>query len=191
MVLETVAKSYAWVIVLTGLIGAALWIDRTFKSREKESKVLQVLSFFAGLLMLGFPIIMLFQLGHSVTYSNYTILIMFIFGLSLIARPLQRIPIAYLIVALFGLGLFFIILQSRDVSLAGDIPIGIWAVAILIVLVLVFILSFLFEKIVDTLLAIMGWGPLVTIFSLTALAQGLVIGTGLSSRYGIFEFFSV
>lgn len=189
MVLETVAKSYAWVIVLTGLLGAVLGIDRTFKSREKESKVLQVLSFFAGLLMLGFPIVMLVKVGHSVTYSNYTILIMFVLGLSLIARPLQRIPIAYLIVALLGLGMFFIILQSKDVSLAEDIPIGIWAVAILILLVLVFILSFLFEKIVDTLLAIMGWGPLVTIFSLAALAQGVVIGTGLSNKYGIFEFF--
>lgn len=187
--LETVAQSYAWVIVLIGLLGAALGIDRTFKSREEESKVLQVLSFFAGLLMLGFPIVMLLKVGDSVTYSNYTILIMFILGLCLIARPLQRIPIAYLIVALLGVGLFFIILQSRDISLAEDIPIGIWAAAILIVLVLVFILSFLFEKIVDTLLSIMGWGPLVTIFSLTALAQGVVIGTGLSNKYGILKFF--
>ena len=88
--LHTVAMRYALVLVLCGLLGVALGINRTIKRREKESLLLQVLSALAGVVVLVMPLIMVLQINQRGVYTAATVLLMIVFSLCLLARPLKK-----------------------------------------------------------------------------------------------------
>jgi hypothetical protein len=62
------------------------------------------------------------------------------------------------------------------------------ALVILALLGVVFAVSKIFETVLDTFLAILGWGPVVAVVAGVAAAHGFLIGTGLSGLGGVAEF---
>lgn len=187
-ILEVIARSYPAIIILAGLLGLWLGIDRTFKKREEENKAIQVISFIVGLVLFVFPVLMVMFIKEDAVYSNYTILLMIIFGMALTARPFKELPLAFTVMIVAALGLFYLVLQLQNTEYGGDIPIKIVAIVLLVVIVIIFLISFMIEQVMDTLLYILGWGPFITILSLITAAQGVMIYV-LSNHYGLLSYF--
>jgi hypothetical protein len=59
------------------------------------------------------------------------------------------------------------------------------ALAMAILLVIVFGVSFLVEKTIDLFLGLLGLGPVVTIVAAVALIQGLLIGLRITDHHGL------
>ncbi len=188
---ELLIDFYIYPMILIGLLGVALGVDRILKKREEESRVLQVLSFFGGLILLALPILMVLYIDVEGVYSNYTLLLMFLTGLSLNARPFEKMPAAFTIVTLLGIIAFIGVLQFRKTSSsAGDIPIEIILIAIGVIMAVLFIMTFIAEQALDAFLFILGWGFLVLVFSLLSIAQAVAILV-TDNRYGLLSFFGL
>ena len=187
-VLHTVAMHYAWVLVLCGLLGIALGINRTLKRREKESIVLQVLSALGGIVLLGMPLVMVLQINQKGVYTAATLLMMIVFSLCLLARPLRKIPIAFIVVMAAGVGLLWAAMKFRGTSLGGGISIELVIAAIILLLAVLFVLSFMVETFVDAVLSALGWGAVVTIVSAVALIHGALIAFRITGPEGLQAF---
>ena len=186
--LHTVAMRYALVLVLGGLLGVALGINRTLKRREKESLVLQVLSAMGGILVLVMPPVMVLQINQKGVYTAATVLLMIVFSLCLLARPLKKIPLAFIVVTAAGVGLLWVAMKLRGTTLGGSISIELVIAAIIVILAVLFVLSFMLEAFVDAVLSALGVGPVVTIVSAIALIHGALIATGITGPEGL-QFF--
>ncbi len=184
-VLDTLAMHYAWVLVLCGVLGVALGINRTAKLREKESHVLQVLSVIGGIVVLATPTIMVLHIKQRGVYTAATLFLMIVLSLCLLARPLKKIPIAFIVVTAAGVLLLWAAMKLRGTALGGRIPIEFVIVAVIVLLGALFILSFAFEAAVDTVLAALGLGVVVTIVSAIALIHGALISTGVTGPQGL------
>jgi hypothetical protein len=187
-VLHTVATHYGLVLVPCGLLGVALGINRTIKRREKESLVLQVLSALGGMVMLAMPPAMVLQINQQGVYTAATVLLMIVFSLCLLARPLKKIPVAFIVVAAAGVGLLWVAMKLRGTSLGGNISIELVIVAIIVLLAVLFVLSFMVETIVDAVLSALGWGAVVTIVSAVALIHGALIAFRITGPQGLQAF---
>jgi hypothetical protein len=180
-----IASYYPWLLLAAGALGVALGVNRTLKHRKKESKLLQVVSFLAGALLLAAPVGMVLQAGKGPAVSGGSIMLMIGLGICLTARALKSIPIAFIIVAVTGTGLFWLLAQVKQVSFAGDVPTQAIALAIAILLVIVFGISFLVEKTIDLFLGFLGLGPVVLIVAAAALIQGFLIGLHITDHHGL------
>jgi len=180
-----IATYYPWLLLTTGALGVALGVNRTLKRSKEESKALKALSVVAGMLLLAAPIGMVLQAGKGPAVSGASVLLMLLLGICLVARALKSIPLAFIIVAVMGTGLFWLLSQVRQVSFAGDVPTQTIALAIAILLVIVFGVSFLVEKTIDLFLGLLGLGPVVLIVAAAALIQGLVIGLRITDHHGL------
>jgi len=185
---HALAMRYALVLALCGLLGVALGINRTIKRREKESLVLQVLSALGGILVLVMPPLMVLQINQKGGYTAATVLLMIVFSLCLLARPLKKIPLAFIVVTAAGVGLLWVAMKLRGTTLGGGISIELVIVAIVVALAILFVLSFMFETIVDAVLSALSWGAVVTIVSAVALIHGALIATGITGPKGL-QFF--
>jgi hypothetical protein len=183
--LDTLAMRYALVLALCGVLGVALGINRTTKSREKESFVLQLLSAIGGLVVLAMPTVMVLHIKQKGVYTGATLLLMIVLSLCLLARPLKKIPIAYTVVTAAGVCLLWAVMKFRGTSLGGRISIEIVVVAVIVILAALFILSFAFEAFVDTVLSVLGWGLVVMIVSAIALIHGALIAKGVTGPEGL------
>jgi hypothetical protein len=101
---------------------------------------------------------------------------------------MRRIPVTFLIVSAVGLGLLILALQLQSEEVVDKLPLTVVALVMLAVLGGVFAVSKVFETVLDTFLAILGWGPMVAVVAGVAAAQGFLIGTGLSGLGGLAEF---
>jgi hypothetical protein len=180
-----VATYSPWLLLAAGAVGVALGVNRTLKSRAEESKTLKALSFVAGVLLLAAPIGMVLQAGRGPAVSGVSVLLMIGLGICLMARALKSIPFAFIIVAVIGTGLFWLLSQVKDVSFAGELPTQTIALAIAILLVIVFGISFLVEKTIDLFLGVLGLGPVVLIVAAAALIQGILIGLRITDHHGL------
>jgi hypothetical protein len=183
--LDILAIRYAWVLVLCGVLGVALGINRTIKRREKESLFLQWLSAIGGMMVLATPTLMVLHLKQRGVYTSATVLLMIVLSLCLLARPLKKIPIAFTVVTASGVGLLWGAMKFRGTSLGGRIPTEFLIAAIVVVLVGLFILCFTLEAIVDTVLSILGWGLVVTVVSAIAAIHGALIAKGVTGAEGL------
>jgi hypothetical protein len=174
-----------WLLLATGALGIALGVNRSLKRRRQESKLLQVVSFLAGVLLLAAPVGLVLQAGQGPPVSGVSIILMLALGICLTARALKSIPLAFIIVAVMGTGLFWLLSQLKQVSFAGDVPISTIALAIAILLVLVFGISFLIEKTIDLFLGLLSLGPVVFIVAAAALVQGVLVGLHLTDHHGL------
>jgi hypothetical protein len=75
-----------WLLLATGAVGVVLGVDRTLKPRQQESKLLQVVSFLAGALLLAAPVGLVLQAGKGPAVSWVSILLMLALGICLTAR---------------------------------------------------------------------------------------------------------
>jgi hypothetical protein len=187
--LDVLAIRYAWVLVLCGVVGVALGINRTIKRREKESLILQLLSAIGGIVVLATPTVMVLHIKQRGVYTSATVLLMIVLSLCLLARPLKKIPIAFTVVTAAGVGLLWAAMRFRGTSLGGSIPMELLIAAIALVLVGLFILCFTVETIVDTVLSVLGWGLVVTMVSATAVMHGALIANGVTGPEGLQFFF--
>ena len=183
--LHTVAMRYALVLVLCGLLGVALGINRTLKRREKENLLLQVLSALGGLVVLVMPLVMVLEINEKGVYTAATMLLMIVLSLCLLARPLKKIPIAFIVVTAAGVGLLWVAMKFRGTTLGGDIPIELGIAGIIVLLAVLFVLSFMVETVVDAVLSALGWGAVVTIVSAFALIHGALIAFGITGPEGL------
>jgi len=183
--MHTLAVHYALVLVLCGSLGVALGINRTIKQREKESFVLEVLSAIGGILVLAMPTVMVLQIKQKGVYTAATLLLMIAFSLCLLARPLKKIPIAFTVVTAAGVFLVWAAMKLRGTSLGGRISIELVIVAIIALLAVLLILSFVFEAFVDTVLSALGLGLVVTIVSAIAFIHGALIARGVTGPEGL------
>jgi hypothetical protein len=182
------ATHYAWVLVLCGVLGVALGIDRTVKRREKESLALQLLSAIGGLVVLAMPTVMVLHVKPKGVYTAATLLLMIICSLCLLARPLKAIPITFTVVTAAGAGLLWGAMRLRGTALGGRIPMELVVGAIIVFLVALFVLCFAFEAVVDTVLTVLGLGLVVTVVSAIALLHGALIASGVTGPEGLQRF---
>jgi lysylphosphatidylglycerol synthetase-like protein (DUF2156 family) len=187
-VLDTLAMRYALVLVLCGLLGVALGINRTIKRREKESFLLQLFSAIGGVVVLAMPTVMVLHIKPKGVYTAATLLLMIVFSLCLLARPLKKIPIAFTVVTAAGVCLLWAAMKLRGTSLGERISIEFVIVAIFVLLAVLFILIFVVETFVDTVLSILGLGLVVTIVSAVAFIHGALIAKGITGPEGL-QFF--
>lgn len=174
-----------WLLLATGLLGVALGVNRTLKRRAQESKLLQVVSFLAGVVLLAAPVGLVLQAGQGPPVSGASILLMIALGICLTARALKGIPLAFIIVAVMGTGLFWLLSQVKQVSFAGNVPTQTIALGIAILLVLVFGVSFLIEKTIDLCLGLLSLGPVVFVVAAAALIQGVLVGLRITDYHGL------
>jgi len=184
-VLNTLATRYALVLVVCGVLGVALGINRTIKRREKESVVLQLLSAMGGLVVLAMPTVMVLHIKQKGFYTAETLLLMIVFSLCLLARPLKKIPIAYTVLTAAGVCPLWATMKFRGTSLGGRVSIELVVVAIVVILAALFILSFAFGAFVDTILAVLGLGLVVTVVSAITLIHGALIAKGVTGPEGL------
>src|SRR5512139_3476884 len=111
-----IATYGSWLLLATGALGIALGVNRTLKRRRQESKLLQVVSFLAGVLLLAAPVGLVLQAGQGPPVSGFSILLMLALGICLTARALKSIPLAFIIVAVMGTGLFWLLSLLKQVS---------------------------------------------------------------------------
>jgi hypothetical protein len=180
-----VATYVPWILLAAGALGVMLGVNRTLKRRKQESKLLQVVSFLAGALLLAAPAGMVLQSGRGPAVSGVSILLMLGLGICLTARALKSMPVAFIIVAVMGTGLFWLLSQVKQISFAGDVPTQTIALAMAILLVIVFGISYLIEKTIDLFLGILSLGLVVTIVAAAALIQGLLVGLHLADHHGL------
>jgi hypothetical protein len=163
-------------------------MNRTIKRREKESLALQWLSAMGGCLILALPTLMVQQITPKGVFSAGTLLLMIVFGLCLLARPLRRIPIAFTVVTAGGVLLLWGAMKLRGTSFGERISLELFLVGILVVLVALLVASFAIETLVDTLLSALGVGPVVTAVSAIALIHGAIIALGVTGPEGLQAF---
>jgi len=176
---------FPWLLLATGALGVALGLNRALKSRANESKVLQVIAFLSGALLLAAPVGLVLQSGTGPAVSGASILLALLLGICLIGRGLINVPIAFIIVAVAATGLFWLLSVVKDFSFAGNVPTQGIALAIAVVLIIVFGISFFIEKSIDLFLAILSMGPVVFIVAAAALIQGLLVGLHITDRHGL------
>ncbi|MGE5257599.1 MAG: hypothetical protein ACM3KE_13055 [Hyphomicrobiales bacterium] len=181
-----IATYSPWLLLATGVLGVVLGVDRTLKRRTQESKLLQVAAFLAGVALLAAPVALVLQAGQGgPPVSGASVLLMLALGICFTARGLKSIPLAFIIVAVMGTGLFWLLSQLKQVSFAGDVPTHTIALAIAILLLLVFGISFLIEKTIDLVLGLLSLGPVVFIVGAAALIQGVLVGLHITDHHGL------
>jgi hypothetical protein len=173
---------YELVLIGVGFIGIFLGIDRTIESDEEESSVLQFIAPVASLILFVFLIANINNVNKIIAdgelpLSNYTIIFSIFFGISLLAKPFRKLPIAFVLAIGIGLAIFYYVWTKRDQAeseLAG-VEMKWLIVGILAIVIIIFIISFVQEQAMDILLWVMGWGPYVTILSIIMIAQGITL----------------
>ncbi len=186
--MKALVSGYPWVLLLVGLIGVVMGVDRTVNAKKNESALLRILALAGGVVMLALPVFVVLQGGAGEGVAPLSLLLMLLLGLSLCARAMRRVPITFMIVAALGLGLLLVALRLGDVPIVGEVPIAIVVVVMLLILGGVFAASFAVESVLDTFLGILGWGPLVTVVGVLAAIQGLLIGAGITGVAGLAEY---
>ena len=174
-----------WLLSASGLLGVVLGVNRTLKRREKENKLLQVISFLAGAVLFAAPVAMVLYGGHSSEVSGGSILLMLLLAICLVGRALKKLPIAFIIVAVMGTGLFWLFSYLKQFSFAGDVPTQTVALVIAVLILVVFGISFVIEKTIDLFLGLLSLGPVVFIVAGVALIQGLLTGLHITDHHGL------
>jgi hypothetical protein len=128
---------------------------------------------------------MVLHIKQKGVYTAATLLLMIVFSLCLLARPLKKIPIAFTVVTAAGVCLLWAAMKFRGTSLGGRISIELVIVAVIVILVGLFILCFVLETFVDTVLSVLGLGLVVTIVSAIALVHGALIAKGVTGPEGL------
>ena len=184
---STLANVYPWTLLVVGAIAVALGIDRTLNRKSEENRLLRIAALVGGFLMLVLPTLIVLQGLSSAAVAPITLLLMAVLGLCLLARAMKAVPMTFLAVAAAGWGLLALSLQLKGSEVAGNAPMSVVAIAVLIVLGIVFAISFSVESAIDIFLGMVGAGLVVTAIGALAAAHGLLIGAGLTGPGGLLE----
>ena len=185
-VLETVAEFYPVFMIMAGVMGIIMGWDRIWQSDEEESKTLQIVAVVAGILLTAEIILAIYYEDTGIT--KYSVVFGIFFGLSLFAKPLRKVPIAFAVTAIAGLSLSYFVIDRGalgDETFFGQLELRVLVVIILIIMVLVFIISFIQEQTMDILLLMLSWGVLVIVLAVAMILQGITLLLDINDPDGI------
>lgn len=187
MVLEFYSDAYPYFLTVAGIIGFFLGFDRITEEEEKENKPLQVAGVLAGLVVITSIVLAII---NSTEITKYTILFGILFGVSLLAKPMRKVHTAFAISALVGSGLTFWVLYSRNKdkgneSFFNSIALKWVFLAIFLIVLVVFIISFIQEQTMDIMLFFLGLGIIIFPLSLIIFLQGITLILNLPNSDGI------
>jgi hypothetical protein len=134
---------------------------------------------------LAAPVAMVLQGGKGSEVSGVSILLMFLLGICFMSRALKKLPIAFILAAVMGTGLFWLFSYFKQFSFAGDLPTQTIALVITVILLIVFGVSFFVEKTIDLFLGLLSLGIVVFILSAAAFLQGFLIVLHITDHHGL------
>ncbi len=173
--------------IALGVVGVVFGINRIFKKDDEESVLLKLVGAISGILI--FATIILVLLNDSNDITNYSVLIAFMYFLSTIARPLKKVPIAFILATLLGLAIFYFVMGAiDDIELFDSISMKWVVIGIAGVVVLFFIIGFVQEKVMDAFLFIWSWGGIIFTLGLILVVQGITILIELPNEGGILDY---
>ena len=125
------------------------------------------------------------QGGKGSEVSGISILLVLLLGICLMSRALKSLPIAFIIVAVMGTGLFWLFSYFKQFSFAGDIPTQTIVLVITVLLLAVLGISFFIEKTIDLLLGAFRVGPNCVHCGCSCFPPGLLIGLHITDHHGL------
>ncbi len=192
-VVENIAALHIWGLLVASFTGLLMGINRTLTTRERESRMLQLVSAILGLCVMAYAVYTLFKGGVAYNKINFTSSLMMLVGLSLCARQLERAHIVLVFSLVVAIGMIWAIvhygiLHSEIALLQKEHIRYIVIVAGVIVLAAVLLAIITIETFVDLFLGILGLGPVVILLSGIGLAHAvIVLATGNS--LGVMRYF--
>jgi hypothetical protein len=180
-----IATYIPWLLLFSGVLGVILGVNRTLKQREKESKLLQMIAFLVGLILLAVPVLMVLQSNQRSNVSGTSILLMLLLAVCLLARALKDLPLAFIVIAALGTGLFWLFACLRQFNFADDIPANTIALLISALILVAFGASFVIEKTIDLFLGFLSLGLIVFIVAAVAIIQGFLTGFQITDQNGL------
>jgi hypothetical protein len=178
---------YALGLLVAGLLGTVMGVNRTLKTREHESPVLQSISTVVGVLLIAISACSMFTAGGTVGSARYAVSFMLLLGLSLSARWLESIHVTAVLILLLGLGILFVLGQggmpqnitemlqkqnTRKLIIIAAMVVG-GGITLAISLV---------EKLVDLVLDMLGQGLVVIAISVIGTVHAIIILSSNDSR---------
>jgi len=171
-------------LLVAGLLGTILGINRTLKTKGSESNVLQSLSTVLGILLISFAVYTVFTSGASAS-NRHLLPFMTILGLALSARWLESIPVSIVFTLVVGLVILYVLSHGgiphslEEVLQKQNVRKFLLIIALVIVATVLLMISTV-EKLVDVFLNILGQGPVVITLSVISLIHAALILSGHS-----------
>jgi hypothetical protein len=174
-------------LLVAGLLGTVMGINRTFKTREHESPVLQLISMVVGVLLIAISAYSMFTDGGTVGSARYAVPFMLLMGLSLGARWLESIHVTAVLILLLGLGILFVLgqggmPQSITEMLQKQNSRKLIIIAAMLVGGGITLAVSLVEKLVDLALDILGQGLAVIAISVIGVVHAILILSSNNNR---------
>jgi hypothetical protein len=158
--------------MLTSLV-AILWaINRFFRRASKESKFLKWLSAIAAITIFGVILIVLNDKPHL---SWFTFLSFLILAIVMLIKHFKEFPLALTASLSLLVGLVEVYLWLwESFELVQDVPMRIIGMIILGIVLVFFLFVFIAEKLLDRILGLISWSPVVASLAVICLAQTLI-----------------
>jgi hypothetical protein len=171
---------FVLVLLVAGLLGTVMGINRTLKTREKESTVLQSLSTVMGILLVAIAVYSMLTAGGTAGSGRYVAPFMMILGLSLCARWLERIPVTAVLILVLGLAILYVFSHGGMPHNLGEAlqrqhARKLVLIAALVIGGTVLLMVSTVEKLVDAFLSILGQGLVVTALSIIGVFHAALI----------------
>lgn len=178
------------ILVLAGAIGLLYGVNKLRKKAKHESDLLKYIALAASIIVGLVNVVLVFEWKILATVSIQdkmhwlTFLLIFIAGSTMLAESLKDTPLAAIvaIIAFGGLsGLFILTADFNDgftnpvVLGIVEVPLSLVILVIVVIVGIVFLLTFLTEFTVDRILEVIGWSPIVILFSALLLIQGILL----------------
>jgi len=183
--MHMIAAYVPWLLLASGALGMTLGVNRTLNRRKNQSKLLQVVSFVCGAMLLAAPVGIVLQSGKGPAVSGASIILMLLLGICLAGRGLKNLPIAFIIVAVAATGLFWLLSYFRHFSFAGDVPTQPIVLGMAVLLLVIFGISFFVEKTIDIFLGLISIGLVVFVVAAAAFLQGFLVGLHITDHHGL------
>ena len=170
-----------------GVVGVIFGINRVMKKDDEESVLLKLVGAISGILI--FATIILVLLNNSDDITNYSVLFAFMYFLATIARPLKKVPIAFILATLLGLAIFYFVMGAiDDIELFNSVPMSWVLIGVGGVVLIFFIIGFVQEKAMDAFLFIWSWGGVIFTLGLILVVQGITILIAWPNSDGILHY---
>ena len=161
------------IIFMIASIVAILWsINRFFRRASKESKFLKWLAVSTSLAIFGVIIIVLNDKPHL---SWFTFLSFLILAIVMLIKPFKDFPLALTASLSLLVGLVEAYLWLwESFELVQAVPMRIIGMIILGIVLVFFLFAFIAEKLLDTILGLISWSPVVASIAVICLLQTLI-----------------
>ena len=172
--LEFVNDIFPILFIAFGVVGVAFGFNRLLKKDDEESVLLKMVGAISGILIFGTIILVL--LNNAADITNYSVLFAFMYFLATIARPLKKVPIAFILATFLGLAIFYFVMGAiDDIELFNSVPMSWVVIGVAAVVLIFFIIGFVQEKVMDAFLFIWSWGGVIFTLGLILVLQGITI----------------